>query len=129
MKKYLLAICLLTPFVATAQPINQSVLQKSMKIWHPVAIAQNADVITLTMNENQVTNAIYMAVIKGGVCPPLWSDAKKTAYLKNIKEIRVLNIHNYIGYVYENPKSSCEELGVATADREDINILSHTHGF
>jgi hypothetical protein len=36
-----------------------------MKIWHPVAIAQNTDVITLTMNENQVTNAIYMAVIKG----------------------------------------------------------------
>ncbi|PHM54764.1 hypothetical protein Xhom_02720 [Xenorhabdus hominickii] len=63
-----------------------------------------------------------------GVCSPLWLDGK-TSYLKNTKEIRVLNKHNHAGYVFENPRSSCDEVGKATDDKANLIILSHTHGY
>ncbi|MEQ1968399.1 hypothetical protein ABLA30_15600 [Xenorhabdus nematophila] len=128
MKKYIVTLLLLTSFGVFAQSTNHSVLQKSMKIWQPLSISDRDNVVTLTMNEDRITDNIYHAVIKGGVCAPLWFDDKNTSYLKKTKEIRVLNRHNYSGYVFENPRSSCDEVGKATNDKTSLIIASHTRG-
>ncbi|MFD0709958.1 hypothetical protein [Photorhabdus akhurstii] len=129
MKKYIctLFLLVLTSFSVFAQSTNYSVLQKSMRSWQPLSISDSGDVITLTMDEGQVTSDIYKSVIEMGVCAPIWLGVKNS-YLKNTKEIHVLNRHNYIGYVFENPRSSCDEVGKATNDNVGLIILSHTHG-
>ncbi|WP_338804794.1 hypothetical protein WDV76_06120 [Xenorhabdus griffiniae] len=127
MKKYLYTLLLLTSCSAFAQSTNLSVLQKSMKSWQPLSITDKKGIVTLTMKNDQVTDTIYKSVITNGVCGPLWLDDKNTSYLKNTKEIRVLNKHNYIGPVFENPRTSCDELGKAKDDTAGIIISSHTH--
>lgn len=81
------------------------------------------------MNEDRVTPKIYDAVISMGVCTPLWFEAKGSSYLKNIKELRVLNRHSYSGYVLESPKSTCDEAGKAASGGTAIVINANTHGF
>ncbi|MDX7988240.1 hypothetical protein FE392_13010 [Xenorhabdus sp. 12] len=127
MKKIICALFLLASFNVFAQSINDAVLQKSMKGWQPLSISDSGNIITLTMNEDQITKDIYQAVIKMGVCAPLWLAEKGTSYLKKTKEIKVLNRHSYSGYVFENPRSSCDELGKVADDRVSLTILSHTH--
>jgi hypothetical protein len=79
------------------------------------------------MNEDRVTTQIYESVIEMGVCPPLWFEAKKTGYLKNTKEIHVLNRHSYSGFVFEDPKSTCNAVGKAKGDDGRRVIAFHTH--
>ncbi|MBP2846322.1 MULTISPECIES: hypothetical protein [Dickeya] len=127
MKKCTCALLLLASFCASAQSINHSVLQKSLKPWHPIIFSENGGVIRLTMNEDRVSNEIYESVILMGVCTPLWFEAKKTAYLNKIKEIHVLNRNSRSGFIFESPKSSCEEVGKAKGDGGKIVIAAHTH--
>lgn len=127
MKRYGLLILLACSFCSFAQSNNQTVLQKSLKDWGPISISEKQGVITVTLNEDRVTSQIYEAVIEMGVCPPLWFDAKKTSYLKNTKEIHVLNRHSYAGFVFEDPKSTCEAVGKAKGDDGKRVIAFHTH--
>ncbi|WP_338803322.1 hypothetical protein WDV76_14100 [Xenorhabdus griffiniae] len=127
MKKYICTLLLLASCGVFAQSTNLSALQKSMKMWQPLSISDSGDIVTLTMNEDRVTDKIYHSVIEYGICAPLWLDDKNTSYLKNTKEIRVLNKHNYIGYVFENPRASCGELGKVTDENVSLTISSHTH--
>jgi hypothetical protein len=127
MKKYACALALLVTFGAFAQSATETVLQKSMKPFQPLSISDSKGIVTLTMNEDQITDTIYKTVITNAICGPRWLDDKNTAYLKNTKEIRVLNKHNYIGYVFEEPSASCDELGKAKDDTAGIIIYSHTH--
>ncbi|WP_237386147.1 hypothetical protein [Xenorhabdus sp. Sc-CR9] len=129
MKKYIFALLLLVSFGVFAQSTTQSVLQKYMKSYQPLKISDKGGIITLTMKSNQVTTDIYHSVVKNAICGPLWLDDKNTSYLKEIKEVRVLNKHSYIGFAFENPRSSCEELGKAMDDMVGIVIASHTHIF
>ncbi|MBE8597217.1 hypothetical protein [Xenorhabdus sp. BG5] len=98
-----------------------------MQMWQPLSINDNGNIVTLTMNEDRITDTIYHSVIRYGVYSPLWLD-DKNSYLKNTKEVRVLNRHNHSGYVFENPRASCDEVGKATNDKIGLIISSHTHG-
>lgn len=129
MKKYGLLMLLAASFGVFAQPNNMAVLQKSLKPWQPLSINEHGGAITLTLNEDRVTTEIYEAVIAGGVCAPSWLETKKTGYLKNAKEVRVLNRNNSAGFVFENPKSSCDEVGKAKGDDGKLVISSHTHSY
>ncbi|PHM73730.1 hypothetical protein [Xenorhabdus kozodoii] len=71
MKKYIVTLLLLTSFGVFAQSTNHSVLQKSMRMWQPLSISDSEGIVTLTMNEDRVTDKIYHAVINMGVCSPL----------------------------------------------------------
>ncbi|MFJ5480894.1 hypothetical protein [Pectobacterium carotovorum] len=129
MKKYIPALLIMASFSTFAQSHNQSTLQKSLSPWKPLAISESAGAIAITMNEDRITPEIYSAVIKMGVCTPLWFGDKKSAYLKNTKEISILNRNNHSGFVFENPKSSCEEAGKAKDGGGDIVISSNTHSY
>ncbi len=127
--KKLLMLLILISFSTFAQKHNESVLQKSLKPWNPLSIEDNAGVITLVMNEDSVTTQIYNSVIRMGVCSALWLNPQKSAYLKNTKEVRVLNRHAHGGFVFEDPRSSCGEAGQAKGDDSELIIASHTHAF
>ncbi|WP_049089333.1 hypothetical protein [Klebsiella grimontii] len=116
-----------TSMVAHAS--NLTVLQKSLKDWAPISISDKQGIIEIVMNEDRMTPQIYNAVIGMGVCPPLWFEAKGSSYLKNTKEVRVLNRHSHSGFVLESPKASCNEAGKAVGDNGTIVINSHTHSF
>ncbi|HEE0834820.1 hypothetical protein CD006_17190 [Enterobacter sp. 10-1] len=128
MKKLALSLLLVSASV-TAQASNEAVLQKSLKPWNPLSIESNDGVVTLVMNEDSVTTQIYNSVIRMGVCGPLWLNPKKNTYLKNTKEVRVLNRYAHSGFVFENPSSSCKEAGQAKGDGSELIIASHTHAF
>ncbi|MEQ1968948.1 hypothetical protein ABLA30_18535, partial [Xenorhabdus nematophila] len=68
MKKVICTLFLLVSFGVFAQSTNDSILQKSMKSWQPLSISDKWGIITLTMNEDRITNDIYKAVINIGVC-------------------------------------------------------------
>lgn len=110
-----------------AQSQNQSVLQKSLKPWKPVSITESSRVITIALDENSVTSEIYELVVESGICAPLWSGSQKSGYLSGVKEVQVLNKHSFAGFVFENPGSSCKEVGEAKGDSGKIAIASHTH--
>lgn len=127
MKKITCALLLLSSFGAFAQTANQAILQNSLKPWQPLSIDDTEGVVTLTMNEDRISNTIYEAVVKGSICAPVWFEDKKTAFLKNTKEIRVLNKHSWSGMVFENPRASCDEVGKAMDGDDKVIIMSHTH--
>lgn len=129
MTKKLSALLILFSASMAAHASNLTVLQKSLKDWAPISISDKRGVIEIVMNEDRLTPQIYNAVINMGVCPPLWFGAKGSSYLKNTKEVRVLNRHSHSGFVLESPKTSCDEVGKATGDSWSIVINSHTHSF
>lgn len=127
MKKTLCLLALCISFSAIAQASDVNILQKSLKPWQPLAINEKNNIVIVNMNEGEVTSDVYLAVIRSGVCVPAW-DKKNAAYLKNTKEVRILNKHNYMGYVLENPRSTCDDVGAAVGDNATNSIiLSHTH--
>lgn len=126
MKKITCALLLLSSFCASAQTANQTTLQKSLAPWQPLSIQDEDGVITLTMNEDRVSDTIYETVIKDGVCAPIWLGDAKPSYLKKTKEIHVLNRHSWAGYVFENPKSSCDAIGKAKDGNDKILLMSRT---
>ncbi|AID90815.1 hypothetical protein [Klebsiella michiganensis] len=128
MKKLVLSLFLVSASV-TAQASNEAVLQKSLKPWNPLSIESSAGVVTLVMNEDSVTTQIFNSIIRMGVCSPLWLNPQKNTYLKNTKEVRVLNRYSHSGFVFENPRSSCNEAGQAKGDGSELIIASHTHAF
>ena len=128
MKKLVLSLFLVSASV-TAQASNEAVLQKSLKPWNPLSIESSAGVVTLVMNEDSVTTQIFNSIIRMGVCSPLCLNPQKNTYLKNTKEVRVLNRYSHSGFVFENPRSSCNEAGQAKGDGSELIIASHTHAF
>jgi len=128
MRKVALALLLGAVSVSTfAQSSNISILTKSTNDWQPLAITDKSGIVTITMNEAQVTPELYDFVAMWGICSPLWLDSKNKTFLKTTKEIRILNKFNYSGYIFENPHSACNEAGKVEEDQAKVIILSHTH--
>lgn len=127
MKRTLVVLLALSSFGCFAKSATLPTLNKSMKDWQPISVIEDKGVITITLNEAQVTPDIYDSVSLLGICTPLWPDSQKTSYLKNIKEVRVLNKFNYSGYIFESPRAACDEAGKAQPEQSKIIILSHSH--
>ncbi|HBR5116635.1 hypothetical protein AAHU41_09870 [Klebsiella pneumoniae] len=121
MKKLVLSLLLVSASVA-AQASNEAVLQKSLKPWNPLSIESNSGVVTLVMNEDSVTTQIYNSVIRMGVCGPIWLNPQKTTYLKNTKEVRVLNRYAHSGFVFENPREGANKQVISSQADSLIKI-------
>lgn len=127
MKKTFCLLALCMSFSAVAGVNNSTILQKSLKPWQPLAISEKNNIVTVNLDAGEITNEAYLAVTRLGICVPAW-DKKNASYLKDTKEVRILNKHNFTGFVLENPRSTCNEVGAAVGD-EAVNsiILSNTH--
>lgn len=123
------SVALLISGNACAQNKDVQTLQKELKVWQPTKIAQENNVITISLNENQVTSQIYHSVISEGVCTGIWLHSVPDNFLKPVKELRVLNKHSYLGYALSNPLTICKEMGAAQDDEAKTILLSSTRIF
>lgn len=111
----------------TAQANDVSTLKKSLKPWQPIEITKTDGNISVTLNAAQVTSEIYNAVVMAGVCPTIWTKDAPASYMKNVKELQILNKFKAMGYVLEKPLATCNEMGKETDDRAKTIMLSQTH--
>lgn len=129
MKKYLIIPVLIgLSFGALSETVNEQILQKSMKPWQPLSISESQKIITVTLNEQRVTDQIYSTIVKNAICTPLWLEENKK-YLKGTKEINVLNQYNKQGYILESPKQACDEIGKSNNDDAAIRLMGATRGW
>ncbi|MFD3230626.1 hypothetical protein [Rahnella aceris] len=130
LKVGLLTAALLSSCNAAAQSQNVKTLQNELKTWQPIDINQQKDLITITLNENQVTSSIYHAVISDGICFGIWLHSTPDGFLKSVKEIRVLNKHSYKGYALTAPLTACNEMGSAKNENDGkVLLFSHSRLF
>ena len=111
----------------TALASDAATIEKSLRPWQPLEVKKSKDAITVTLNQDMVTTQIYEAVARMGVCPSVWG--APDSYLKSVKEISILNKNKHSGFVLENPKSTCNEMGKATGDKANITLNANTHMF
>ncbi|EBD4887161.1 TPA: hypothetical protein F6U11_18855 [Citrobacter freundii] len=126
MKRSVFAVALLASFSVFAQPSNLSVLKKSMNEMQPISIEESDSTVVIVLNTASVTPEIYDTAILG-ICNPVWLNKENTAYLKNTKEVHVLNKFSAIGYALEKPRATCEKAGQEQPKQSKITILSNTH--
>lgn len=113
----------------SASASDITTLTKSLKPWQPVEITKSKDAVTVVIDDKQITDTIYDAVINAGVCPNIWTKDVPAKYLESIKEVRIVNKHKAQGYVFENPLNSCNEMGKETPENAKTIMLSNTHLF
>ncbi|MGC4217883.1 hypothetical protein VSX44_02660 [Citrobacter freundii] len=113
----------------SASASDITTLTKSLKPWQPVEITKSKDAVTVVIDDRQITDTIYDAVINAGVCPNIWTKDVPAKYLESIKELRIVNKHKAQGYVFENPLDSCNEMGKETPEKAKTIMLSNTHLF
>ena len=124
MKKLILILTLIPTLSFAGIPEE---ITSSMKPFAPIKISIKNKTITIKMNERRITDKIYEAVIKNGICMPQWLGKK--GYLNNIKEIAVLNRFSKQGYVFENAKSACTQIGKAKGKTAGILLMGNTHWY
>lgn len=117
----------LTTYTAHANDI--STLKKSLKPWQPIEVSKSKDAVTVVIDDRQITDTIYDAVINAGVCPNIWTNDVPAKYLESVKELHIVNKHKAQGYVFENPLNSCNEMGKEAPEKAKTIMLSNTHIF
>jgi len=121
--KFLILVTFLSPLMAFAN--NQvSEIRESLFMWQPIEISVNNGILSIISKERRVTDTIYNAMIRSGVC---MGTIPFPNSLKGIKEIRVLNKFGRQGYVFEGGKSECGDLVKMSGSDTDIFILGRTH--
>lgn len=125
---FLLFTSLIISSVAcAAQSSDIQTIKKSLKPWQPMEVTNTDGNISVALNAAQVTPEIYNAVVMAGVCPTIWTKDAPESYMKNVKELQILNKFKAMGYVLEKPLATCNEMGKETDDRAKTIMLSQTH--
>ena len=129
--RYFKAVALFTLALTsyTAQANDTSTLKKSLAQWQPIEVSKSGDTLTVVLNENQITPAIYDSVISSGVCSDIWIKSVPAKYLESVKELHILNKHKFKGYVLEQPLNTCNEMGKEQPENAKVIMLSRTHLF
>lgn len=117
-KLYVFTVLLgMIPLSSLAQP--QSV-PKGIKIavtaWQPTSLTMQNGIVTVVTPQNRMTENIYKTVATS-VCGNSYGN--KTFWGKTpIKEIHVLNQFGTQGYIWENPKQTCQETAKLVNEKE-----------
>lgn len=125
MKRTIVALIALSSFGTFAKSANLTELQKSLNDMQPLSISDDRGIITVVLNEASITSDIYDNAILG-VCSPAWMNSNNSAYLKNTKEVHILNKFSYSGYAFESPRTTCDEAGKLQPDESKVTLLSKT---
>lgn len=122
-----LAIGLSLAPLTSAQATTPKAVQEAAEalyLWEPVAIAQQGSRLVITSKERRVSQTVYTAMIRAGIC--LFARTGDIQ-LMGIKEILILNKFRGSGWVFEGGKSACVSLAQAAPDKVDILILGRSH--
>ncbi|EPK8264276.1 hypothetical protein [Klebsiella pneumoniae] len=117
------------PSRAFSQSIDAQILMKSLKPWQPVGIEVKTDSMNIKLPTATVTSDAYEALISSGVCTPVWVKSAPEEYLKNTKEIHVVNKFSAQGYTFETPLITCKKMGALMDDEAKTLMYENTHGY
>ncbi len=125
MRKFLFFMTLIsTSAMAGTQTFDA--LTQGLKPWQPIAIHHSNDGIEIILNEDRVSNQIYSAVVRSGICPVLRSNSQSKSARK-ITQIQIINRYMRQGFVLEQPLNTCTEAGQQT--NSELTVLSNTHSY
>ncbi len=110
------------PSIVFAQPIES--IQEYLSPWNPISIETSNGIMTVVLDENEITNTIFSTVIKNGICMPIWQG--DTNALNGINEVTVLNKSSHQGYVFQGGKDICVEMGRLTSDKSEIYLFGNS---
>lgn len=121
--KRLVAVFLLaaSPFL-WGQYAMESISNR-LDIYAPLGIEASDGVLSITMNEQRITNDIYISVITT-LCLNAITDPPS---LNDINEVRVLNMFGRQGFVFEGGRQECEGVVNFSGNNLEIHILGMTH--
>ncbi|MCP4702838.1 MAG: hypothetical protein GY862_39155 [Gammaproteobacteria bacterium] len=103
-------------YAADNPAANMELIFKAiLEPWHPKNVSIHKGAVAIVSNDKRLTEEIYMAMIRDGVCFSLW--LKPDAW-SGVKEIEIVNSTRKQGYVFEGGESSCEEMGKLITARE-----------
>jgi hypothetical protein len=125
----LLSAALVVSSSVAAKESDTETLKIKLKPWQPSEIALKSDQITVVLPSAKINSDIYGSIISGGVCSPIWTKDVPTGYLKNIKQINVINKFKAIGYSFENPLNVCKEMGNLMDKPATAVMLGNTHTY
>ncbi|HCE0277661.1 hypothetical protein ACYBFV_19585 [Klebsiella pneumoniae] len=114
---------------AFSQSVDIRVLKKSLNPWQPIEIMDNKNISKIVLPTTTVTSDAYEALISSGVCTPVWVKDAPEGYLKNTKEIHVVNKFSAQGYTFENPLITCKKMGALMGDEAKTLMYENTHGY
>ncbi|HDU3454342.1 TPA: hypothetical protein RFJ86_003202 [Klebsiella pneumoniae] len=114
---------------AFSQSVDLQVLKKSLNPWQPIEIMDNKNISKIVLPTTTVTSDAYEALISSGICTPVWVKSAPEGYLKNTKEIHVVNKFSAQGYTFENPLITCKKMGALMDDEAKTLMYENTHGY
>ena len=125
----LLSSALIFSSVAAAQASDVSTLKNKLKPWQPTEVSHKEDQITIVIPAASLDDETYKAITSNGICSPIWTKDVPANYLKKIKAINVTNKFKASGYSFENPLSTCNEMGKLMDKPATALLLGNTHVF
>ncbi|EML0566572.1 hypothetical protein ACV822_004511 [Klebsiella aerogenes] len=129
LKQTIAAAAILLSVCTYANAGDIKTLQKQLKPWQPKEITTQKNIMTVVLPGKEITSEAYSQLIMSGVCTPIWTHDAPASYLKNIKEISVINEYKSFGYTFEDPAATCNEIA-PLADKAAQNLLlSKTHTY
>jgi hypothetical protein len=125
----LLSAALVFSSSVVAKESDTATLKIKLKPWQPSEIALNGDQITVVLPGANINSDTYGLIISSGICSPIWTRDVPAGYLKNIKQINIINKFKTIGYSFENPLSVCKEMGNLMDKPAATLMLGNTHTY
>jgi len=102
-------------------------LVPTLTTWQPISVEKNDGIVTIVLPEKIITDAIYSAVIKAGVCPAIIANE---TLLDGVREIRVLNMYKFRGFVAEGGKELCLKLNAEQSGQaRKFTLLAVTYTY
>ncbi|MGC1100343.1 hypothetical protein WKH53_23905 [Pantoea agglomerans] len=125
----LLSSALIFSSVAAAQTSDVSTLKNKLKPWQPSEVSLKDDQLMIVIPAANIDDESYNAIISSGVCSPIWTKDVPANYLKKIKAINVTNRFKASGYSFENPLTTCNEMGKLMDKPARAKLFGNTHIF
>lgn len=114
---------------ALAQSASQQALQKALKPWQPVEVTKKDHELTVVLPGKSVPPEAYEAVIMSGICPTIWNKSLSKSSIKDVTKLNVTNQYKMSGYSFEDPISTCDEIGKLMDQPAKVKMMSRTSLF
>ncbi|KLV38234.1 hypothetical protein RUW49_12320 [Citrobacter freundii] len=110
LKSTIAAAAILLSVSTYADANDIKTLQKQLKPWQPMEITTKNNALMVILPGKEITPDSYNNLIMSGVCSPIWTHDTPASYLKEVKELSIVNQYKSIGYVFSDPLKTCNEI-------------------
>lgn len=129
LKSTIAAAVILLSISSYANANDIKTLQKQLKPWQPMGISIQENALTVVLPGKEITSEAYSQLVMSGVCTPIWTHDAPASYLKNTKEISVINEYKSFGYTFEDPLATCNDIAPLADKAAHTMLLSKTHTY